>query len=59
MVLRIPYQSEGKHHSGNKMALNNIRERLALHFDAESRLESKVSNGVYQVHIIIPHVTKV
>lgn len=59
MVLRNPYQSEGKHHSGNKMALNNIRERLALHFDAESRLESKVSNGVYQVHIIIPHVTKV
>ena len=59
MVLRNPYQSEGKHHSGNKMALNNIRERLALHFDAESRLESKVSNGVYQVHIIIPYVTKV
>lgn len=59
MVLRNPYQSEGNHHSGNKMALNNIRERLALHFDAESRLESKVSNGVYQVHIIIPHVTKV
>ena len=59
MVLRNPYRSEGKHHSGNKMALNNIRERLALHFDAESRLDSKVSNGVYQVHIIIPHVTKV
>ena len=59
MVLRNPYQTEGKHHSGNKMALNNIRERLALHFDAESRLESKVSDNVYQVHIIIPFVTKV
>jgi two-component system sensor histidine kinase AlgZ len=57
IVLRNPYQTEGKHHSGNKMALNNIRERLALHFDAESRLESKVSDSVYQVHIIIPFVT--
>ena len=59
IVLRNPYQTEGKHHSGNKMALNNIRERLALHFDAESRLESKVSDSVYQVHIIIPFVTTV
>ena len=57
IVLRNPYQTEGKHHSGNKMALDNIRERLALHFDAESRLESKVSDSVYQVHIIIPFVT--
>ena len=57
IVLRNPYLTEGKHHSGNKMALNNIRERLALHFDAESRLESKVSDSVYQVHIIIPFIT--
>lgn len=57
IVLRNPYQTEGKHHSGNKMALNNIRERLALHFDAESRLESIVSDSDYQVHIIIPFVT--
>jgi two-component system sensor histidine kinase AlgZ len=57
IVLRNPYQTEGKHHSGNKMALNNIRERLELHFDVESRLESKVSDSVYQVHIIIPFVT--
>lgn len=57
IVLRNPYQTEGKHHSGNKMALNNIHERLALHFDAESSLESKVSDSVYQVHIIIPFVT--
>ena len=26
---------------GNKMAMDNIRERLALHFDAEASLESK------------------
>jgi two-component system sensor histidine kinase AlgZ len=33
-VLRNPYQMQGSHHAGNKMAVNNIRERLALHFDA-------------------------
>lgn len=59
IVLRNPYQIEGKHHSGNKMALNNIRERLALHFDAESRLESKINDSIYQVHIIIPFITTV
>ena len=56
MVLRNPYQSDGNHHAGYKMALGNIRERLSLHFDAEGRLESKVSDNVYQVHITIPFV---
>ena len=56
MVLRNPYQPDGDHHGGNKMALNNIRERLALHFDAEGRLESKISDDIYQVHITIPFI---
>ena len=39
----------GNHHAGNKMALDNIRERLALHFDAEAaRVASATS---YEVHI--------
>ena len=42
-ILRNPYQADGgRHHAGNKMALANIRERLALHFDAEGALESRV-----------------
>jgi two-component system sensor histidine kinase AlgZ len=55
VVLRNPYQKEGNHHSGNKMALANIRERLALHFDAEATLKCEVSGSVYQVHIVIPY----
>lgn len=55
LVLRNPYRSEGEHHSGNKMALGNIRERLALHFDAEASLMTKVGDGTYQVHIVIPY----
>lgn len=57
LVLRNPYQQDGNHHSGNKMALQNIRERLALHFDAEASLTTKISGNSYQVHIIIPYVT--
>lgn len=55
LVIRNPYQFDGGHHAGNKMALGNIRERLALHFDAEASLESKVVSNAYQVHIIMPY----
>lgn len=56
-VLRNPYSRDGTHHGGNKMALNNIRERLQLHFDAEAKLETRVGEDTYQVHIIVPYVT--
>lgn len=55
-VLRNPYQHQGNHHAGNKMALANIHERLQLHFDAEASLTTKISDDVYQVHIVIPYV---
>jgi two-component system sensor histidine kinase AlgZ len=55
-MLRNPYHREGRHHGGNKMALANIRERLALHFDAEAALESQMSGDTYQVHIRFPCV---
>lgn len=54
-VLRNPYQGGGSHHSGNKMALANIRERLALHFDVEANLRTKITRDSYQVHITIPY----
>ncbi len=56
-VLRNPYKFEGNHHAGNKMALNNIRERLQLHFDAEASLRTSVDNNAYQVHIVMPYRT--
>ena len=39
------------------MALDNIRERLALHFDAEASLESTVTRDSYEVHIRMPYRT--
>ena len=45
--------------NGNNMALANIRERLALHYDLEARLEAgevALADGrrEYRVHIILP-----
>jgi two-component system sensor histidine kinase AlgZ len=57
-ILRNPYQDGSRHRGGgNKMALANIRERLALHFDAEAGLESKVTRETYEVHIRMPYRT--
>ena len=43
--------------AGNHMALDNIRERLMLFFDAEARLESRVEGSRYCVEIDIPYRT--
>jgi len=56
MSLRNPYRQQGSHHIGNKMALANIRERLSLHFDAEARLQTRSSDGQYEVRITLPYV---
>jgi two-component system sensor histidine kinase AlgZ len=55
-VLRNPYAESTGPHSGNRMALANIRERLQLHFDAEASLEVKTIEGIYQVHIVMPYM---
>ena len=55
-VLRNPYREASDHHAGNRMALANIRERLALHFDAEARLSVKASDDAYEVRIVMPYV---
>jgi two-component system sensor histidine kinase AlgZ len=43
--------------TGNRMALENIRERLALFFDAEARIEQLSVEGRYRVEIEMPYVT--
>lgn len=58
LLLSNPYNAKTTLNSGNKMALNNIKERLTLHFDLEASLKSTQSNGRYQVHIKLPHTIK-
>jgi two-component system sensor histidine kinase AlgZ len=50
-----PYVEEQQHRAGNRMALENIRERLALFFDAEARIETGTSEGRYRVEIEMPY----
>ena len=58
-ILKNPIFAKGRRHqSGNKMALDNVRERLALHFDAEASLESRITKESYEVHIRIPYRTQ-
>jgi len=54
-ILRNPFRDNASH-SGNRMAVANIRERLQLHFDAEANLTTHVADGVYQVHIVMPYL---
>jgi two-component system sensor histidine kinase AlgZ len=44
-------------HAGNKMALQNIRERLELLFDAEARYQVEKTKESYRVEIALPCVT--
>lgn len=53
--LHNPYQPGSRHHQGNRMALDNIRERLQLHFDAEASLNIVRNDDGYSVHIVIPY----
>lgn len=45
------------HHAGNRMAVDNIRERLMLFYDLEASLDVEQGADVYRVHIRLPYRT--
>lgn len=51
-------EQEVSYAAGNKIALSNIRERLALLFDVEAQYQVESDTNQYQVHIIVPYVVK-
>ncbi len=53
--LSNPLAPDAVHHSGNQMALANIRERLMLFFDLEAQLQTAERNGLYVVRISFPY----
>jgi two-component system sensor histidine kinase AlgZ len=57
VLVRIenPYMEAEQKRAGNRMALDNIRERLALFFDAEARIETRAADGRYRVEIEMPY----
>jgi two-component system sensor histidine kinase AlgZ len=58
IMLRNPYHPDDDHHAGNRMALSNIRERLALHFDVEASIKTEATENSYEVRIVIPYLTE-
>ncbi|MBP5987625.1 MAG: sensor histidine kinase [Azonexus sp.] len=54
IAIANPTAGHVQHAAGNQIALANIRERLALYYDLEARLETTVGNHSYEVRIILP-----
>jgi two-component system sensor histidine kinase AlgZ len=50
-----PYYEEHARRAGNRMAQDNIRERLQLFFDAEARLATRSAGGRYVVEVEMPY----
>jgi two-component system sensor histidine kinase AlgZ len=55
LVLRNPCNPVQEKRSGNRMALDNIRERLDLHFDAEATLRAYEAGDEFVVQIRMPY----
>ncbi len=56
MTLCNPYREGQVGHVGNRMALANVRERLALHYDAEANIRTFATGETYEVDIVIPYL---
>ena len=54
-LIENPITEEVGHRAGNHMALENIRERLALFFDAEARIRTSSEGGRFRVEIEMPY----
>jgi len=53
-----PYLPEQQQRAGNRMALDNLRERLQLFFDAEAKLETKIEGDRYRIELELPYRTR-
>ena len=53
-----PYLEAEVQRAGNRMALENIRERLQLFFDAEAKIAIRATDGRYRVELEIPYKVK-
>ncbi len=51
-----PCHEPSARHAGNRLALDNIRERLSLLFDIEAQYTVETGQGFYRVMITMPYV---
>ncbi|HJV85558.1 MAG TPA: histidine kinase [Noviherbaspirillum sp.] len=50
------YHGQAPVAAGNQMALNNIRERLALLYDVEAQLTTSIAQNCFEVRLRFPYV---
>jgi predicted amidohydrolase YtcJ len=55
VLLSNPVTAAGERRQGNRIAVENIRERLQLFFDAEARMRIREHEGRYEVVIRVPY----
>lgn len=56
LIMSNPVHFQSQPRRGNRMALSNIRERLALQFDVEASYRVETAQGCYRVQIQIPYL---
>jgi len=56
-ILSNPLPGAGERRHGNRIAVDNIRERLQLFFDAEARMRTREHDGRYEVTIRVPYTS--
>lgn len=54
----VPAAGATERRQGNRIAMDNIRQRLQLHFDAEASLRHSVAGGRYEVILSLPYTTR-
>ncbi len=56
IIVVNPYHGQALAAAGNHMALDNIRERLALLYDVEALLTTTIARGYFEVRLRFPYV---
>lgn len=54
ITIANPCLEAASHHIGNRMALDNIRERLMLFYDLEATLDTEQDGQTFKVRILLP-----
>ena len=50
------FNQQARHHRGNRIAINNVHERLKRHFGGRATLQNLEQGGYYRVKISMPIV---
>ncbi len=56
VVIANPWHGNAAPSGGNHMALNNIRQRLALLYDVEAQLGTSIEDSTFRVRLRFPYV---